>query len=137
MSPNHLALFLGLGFSMTGVFAFADSETFFGLLGEHYGAFNKHFVKDAGLSFLSCGVLLLLSTVLKVWQVPLVLGGSLFVTLHGVFHIHMLLMGMAPTGWDVAKELFVIILPSALTFVLFVWVMWLHRQKQKMARLTQ
>lgn len=120
MNLNFLAIFLGSAFAATGIFAFASSETFFGLLGNYYGAFNNHFVKDAGIAFLSSGCLILLSTKFMEWCVPLTLGGALFIMLHGVFHVQMLLVGMAPTTMDVAKEVLLIISPSLLTALLLV-----------------
>jgi hypothetical protein len=118
MKLNILAVILGIGFTVTGIFAFACPETFFGLLGKYYGAFNNHFVKDAGIAFFSAGCLILLSTRITKWCVPLTLGGSLFIILHGVFHVQMLAMGMAPTALDVAKEILIIISPSILTALL-------------------
>lgn len=118
MKLNILGIILGIGFTVTGIVAFASPETFFGLLGDYYGAFNNHFVKDAGIAFFSAGCLLLLSTRIPQWCVPLTLGGSLFIILHGVFHVQMLVMGMAPTALDVAKELFIIISPSIFTALL-------------------
>jgi hypothetical protein len=120
MKLNILAVILGVGFTATGIFAFACPETFFGFLGEYYGDFNNHFVKDAGIAFFSAGCLLLLSIRITQWCVPLTLGGSLFIILHGVFHIQMLVMGMAPTALDVAKELLIIISPSIFTALLLV-----------------
>ena len=118
MKLNILTIILGIGFTVTGIFAFACPETFFGLLGKYYGAFNNHFVKDAGIAFFSAGCLILLSTRITKWCVPLTLGGSLFIILHGVFHVQMLAMGMAPTALDVAKEILIIISPSILTALL-------------------
>ena len=128
MKLNILAVILGIGFAVTGIFAFASSETFFGLLGDYYGAFNSHFVKDAGIAFLSAGCLLLLSTRITKWCVPLTLGGSLFIILHGLFHIQMLIMGMAPTALDVAIELFIIISPSVLAALLLILRIREHSQ---------
>jgi len=118
MNLNIFAAILGLAFSATGVFAFSYPETFFGLLGDYYGVFNNHFVKDAGIAFFSAGCLLLLSIKMQKWSVPLTLGGSLFIILHGIFHVQMLAMGMAPTALDVAKELLIIISPSLFTALL-------------------
>jgi len=118
MKLNIFAAILGLAFTATGLFAFSCPETFFGLLGDYYGAFNLHFVKDAGIAFFSAGCLLLLSIKIPKWSVPLTLGGSLFIILHGVFHVQMLAMGMAPTALDVAKEVLIIISPSVFTALL-------------------
>jgi len=118
MLLNILALILGAGFAATGVFAFLFSEIFFSLLGTYYGTFNNHFVKDAGIAFLTSGSLILLSLKLTQWKLPLTLGGALFIILHGVFHMNMLAMGMAPTAMDVAKEILIIISPSILTAIL-------------------
>jgi hypothetical protein len=128
MKLNILAVILGIGFTVTGIFAFACPETFFGLLGKYYGAFNNHFVKDAGIAFFSAGCLILLSIRITKWCVPLTLGGSLFIILHGVFHVQMLAMGMAPTALDVAKEILIIISPSILTALLLVLRIREHSQ---------
>lgn len=120
MKLNIFAIILGVGFTATGIFAFAFPEIFFGFLGEYYGDFNYHFVKDAGIAFFSAGCLLLLSTRIPQWCVPLTLGGSLFIMLHGMFHIQMVAMGMAPTVLDLAKELLIIISPSIFTAILLV-----------------
>ena len=120
MKLNIFAAILGLGFTITGIFAFTYPESFFGLLGDYYGAYNNHFVKDAGIAFFSSGCLLLLSIKIMKWALPLTLGGSLFIILHGVFHIQMLVMGMAPTALDVAKEILIIISPSIFTLLLLV-----------------
>jgi hypothetical protein len=123
-----LAIVLGVAFTVTGIFAFASSEVFFGLLGNYYGTFNNHFVKDAGIAFFSAGCLLILSTRIAQWCVPLTLGGSLFIILHGVFHIQMLVMGMAPTALDVTKEILIIISPSIFTALLLVLRLREHSQ---------
>jgi hypothetical protein len=120
MKLNILAIILGIGFTVTGIFAFVSPETFFGLLGEYYGAFNNHFVKDAGIAFFSAGCLLLLSTRIPKWCVPLTLGGALFIIFHGLFHAQMLVMGMVSTATDLAIEILIIISPSVLTLVLLI-----------------
>jgi hypothetical protein len=120
MKLNIFSVILGTGFAATGLFAFSAPETFFGLLGDYYGTFNNHFVKDAGIAFFSAGCLLLLSARVAEWCVPLTLGGSLFIILHGVFHMQMLVMGMAPTALDVAIEIVIIISPSIFTALLLV-----------------
>jgi hypothetical protein len=129
MKLDILAVILGVGFTVTGIFAFACPETFFGLLGDYYGAFNSHFVKDAGIAFFSAGCLLLLSTRIAQWCVPLTLGGSLFIILHGVFHMQMLVMGMVSTATDLAIEILIIISPSVLTAVLLILRIREHSRK--------
>jgi hypothetical protein len=128
MKLNILTVILGIGFAVTGIFAFVFPETFFGLLGDYYGAFNSHFVRDSGIAFFSAGSLLLLSIRITKWCVPLTLGGSLFIILHGVFHIQMLVMGMVPTVLDVAKEILFIISPSIFTAFLLVLRIREHSQ---------
>lgn len=128
MKLNLLAVILGAAFTATGVFAFSCPEVFFSLLGDYYGAFNRHFVQDAGIAFFSAGGLLLLSTKVPDWSVPLTLGGSLFIIFHGLFHVQMLTMGMAPTSLDVAKELIIIISPSVLTALLLALRIKEHRK---------
>jgi hypothetical protein len=128
MKLNILTVILGIGFAVTGIFAFVSPETFFGLLGDYYGTFNSHFVRDSGIAFFSAGSLLLLSIRITKWCVPLTLGGSLFIILHGVFHIQMLVMGMVPTVLDVAKEILIIISPSIFTAFLLVLRIREHSQ---------
>jgi len=118
MRTNILAALLAFGFSATGLFAFFLPEHFFNLLPSYYGSLNIHFVKDAGLSFLSSGLLLTLSLTYAKWRIPLTLGGILFVFLHGLFHAQMLINGMASTFTDLAVEIIVIIIPSVLAFTL-------------------
>jgi hypothetical protein len=120
VKTNILAAILGLGFTATGVLAFFFPEVFFNLLPSYYGTFNYHFVKDAGIAFFSSGTLLLLSLKFVQWQAPLTLGGALFVGLHGLFHIQMLVAGMASRPVDIATEVFVIISPAVLTVFLLV-----------------
>jgi hypothetical protein len=115
VKTNALTAVLGLGFLAAGLFAFFSPAVFFGLLGDYYGTFNYHFVKDAGIAFFSSGALLMLSLRIIEWQLPLTLGGTLFVGLHGVFHLQMLLMGMATTPADIAFEVLVVISPAALS----------------------
>ena len=120
MKTNILATILGFGFLFTGLFAFFYPFEFFSLLSDYYGTFNYHFVKDAGIAFFSSGSLLLLSLRFIEWRLPLTLGGALFVVLHGVFHVQMLIMGMATTTADIAFEVLVVISPSVLAALLLV-----------------
>jgi len=115
MKVNGLTGALGLGFLLTGLFAFLLPEVFFNLLPDYYGQINIHFIKDAGISFFSSGTLLLLSLVVKKWQIPFAIGGALFVFLHALFHIQMLLGGMAPTLLDKVIEITVIVSPGLLS----------------------
>ena len=111
---------MGIGFFVTGLFAFFYPFEFFSLLGDYYGTFNYHFVKDAGIAFISSGSLLLLSLRFIEWRLPLTLGGALFVVLHGVFHLQMLITGMATTLADIAFEVLVVISPSVLAAILLI-----------------
>lgn len=135
MHLNILTLVLGFGFSAAGLFAFILPATFFGLLGDYYGEFNYHFVKDAGIAFFSSGLLILLSQWVAMWRLPLLFGGALFVTLHGVFHIQMLFMGMAPTFLDIVVEIFVIIGPAVLTAALLVLRVRQYAQMERAKKL--
>ena len=119
MKTNILAVVLGVSFTITGIVAFFLPQAFFDQLPDYYGVFNLHFVKDAGLAFFSSGTLILLSIRLKKWCVPLTLGGVMFVVLHGLFHIQMLLMGMAPAIADKITEIAIVIFPSLLAALLF------------------
>ena len=114
MKVNSLTCALGLGFLLTGLFAFFQPTMFFNLLPDYYGQINIHFIKDAGISFFSSGTLLLLSLAVKKWQIPFAIGGALFVLLHAIFHIQMLFAGMAPNWLDKAIEIVVIVSPGLL-----------------------
>ena len=120
MKTNILNAVLGFGFLVTGLFAFFYPSEFFSLLGDYYGTFNYHFVKDAGIAFISSGSLLLLSLRFIEWRLPLTLGGALFIVLHGVFHVQMLIQGMATTPADIAFEVLVVISPSVLSAILLI-----------------
>ena len=120
MKTNLLAGILGLGFMIIGLLAFFASERFFDSLGTYYGTFNNHFVKDAGISFFCSGALLLSSIQLEQWRIPLTIGGAMFIVLHGLFHVQMLIMGMAPTGSDLIREIAIVITPAVLTFALVI-----------------
>jgi len=120
VKTNILTSVLGFGFFVTGLFAFFYPLEFFSLLGDYYGTFNYHFVKDAGIAFLSSASLLLLSLRFVEWRLPLTLGGALFVVLHGIFHVQMLIMGMATAPADIAFEVLVVISPSALAALLLI-----------------
>ncbi len=120
MKTNILTSVLGFGFFVTGLFAFFYPFEFFSLLGDYYGSFNYHFVKDAGIAFFSSGSLLLLSLRFIEWRLPLTLGGAWFVVLHGVFHVQMLLGGMATDPADIAFEVLIVISPSVLTAILLI-----------------
>ena len=120
MKTNILTLVLGFGFFVTGLFAFFLPLAFFSLLGDYYGTFNFHFVKDAGIAFISSGSLLLLSLRFIEWRLPLTLGGALFVVLHGLFHLQMLIMGMATAPADIAFEVLVVISPAVLAALLLI-----------------
>lgn len=127
MKTNILTGILGAIFLATGLAAFFASEQFFASIGNYYGDYNAHFVKDAGISFFSAGVLLILSLRIPKWRVPLTLGGALWIMLHGCFHIQMLLMGMFPTAADTVKEIALVITPAALTGL----VLYLRVKEQK------
>lgn len=118
MKTDSLTVVLGTFFLLTGLYAFFLPETFFNSIGDYYGIYNLHFVKDAGISFFGSGLLLLAALKYRQWQVPLTLGGAMFVVLHGLFHMQMLLMGMVPTGADIAREIALVITPAALTALL-------------------
>jgi hypothetical protein len=120
VKTNILTAILGVSFLFTGLFAFLYPVEFFSLLGDYYGTFNYHFVKDAGIAFFSSGSLLLLSLRFIEWRLPLTLGGVLFVVLHGVFHLQMLIMGMATDPADISFELLVVISPSVLAAILLI-----------------
>jgi len=118
MKLNALTLVLTLAYSVAGLLAFFDAAWFFSLLGDYYGVFNLHFVKDAGLALISSGLLLGLSLFNTPSRFAYAFAGALFVVLHGIFHIQMLASGMVESYIDITKEVVVIILPALATLIL-------------------
>lgn len=118
MKTNILNAVLSVLFIATGIVAFFLSERFFNAIGDYYGTFNLHFVKDAGISYFSSGTLLLMALRNKAWRVPLTIGGAMFIVLHGLLHVQMLIMGMVPTAAGIGNEIAMVIVPAALTGVL-------------------
>lgn len=84
---------------------------------EYYGLFNNHFIKDAGLAFLSSGILLVFALFRESERLVYSFCASIFVVLHGLFHIQMLLGGMVP-GEYVAYELMQVVIPAFVLLVL-------------------
>ena len=48
------------------------------------------------------------------------LGGALLITLHGLFHLQMVLAGKASRPVDIASEIIVTISPTVLTLILLI-----------------
>ena len=112
---------LAIFYFSSGVALYFFSQQIFESLPEYYGAYNAHFVKDAGLAFSSSAILLLLAIINKPQRLVYSFSASLFVVLHGLFHIQMLLAGMVP-GEYLGYELIQIILPASVLFGLVVLI---------------
>lgn len=78
---------LALAWSMTGLFIFAQPETFYELVPglSAMGPFNSHFVRDVGLAFLASGALLGWGT--RMGTPAIALAGVLWPLLHAFFHV--------------------------------------------------
>jgi hypothetical protein len=80
------------------------------------GAFNQHFIRDIGLAYITCGMILGLA-----WHFPsgrwlAALAGALWLTLHGAFHVWELLTGIG------APHVFWMDAPGVLGPPLMVWI---------------
>ncbi len=80
------------------------------------GAFNPHFIRDIGLAYLTCGIVLGYA-----WHFPsgrwlAALAGALWLTLHGAFHVWELLTGIG------AQHVFWMDAPGVLGPPLLIWI---------------
>ena len=119
-----LLALLALQFLATGYAIYFHSQEFFDSLPDYYGQFNVHFVKDAGLAFLSSGIMFAAAVFSKKYRPAFSIGGALFVVFHGIFHVCMLMMGMVPEGFYgseisgvIAPALFTLLVVSAVCLV--------------------
>lgn len=108
---------LALFYSVTGIALYFFPEPTFSALPVYYGVFNLHFIKDAGLAFLSSGVMLCAATINLSGRVNFACCAALFVVLHGLFHVQMLFSGMIP-GDFIAYEFMQVILPALFLLIL-------------------
>ena len=115
---KKLIFSFGIIYAAIGVFAYVAPHSFFNLLGPYYGVFNYHFVKDAGIAYFSSGVLMVASSKSLQWRCPFLIGGAMFITLHGLFHVQMLVSGMIADSGAILKELAFIIIPALIVFAL-------------------
>ncbi|MGB0970240.1 MAG: hypothetical protein ACPGVG_04665 [Mycobacterium sp.] len=109
-------LFLG-----TGLALLFNSRSIFDGLPDYYGAFNNHFVKDAGLAYLSSGTMLAIAVFHRRLRSAFAACGALFVVLHGIFHIVMVANGMVPSAYLI-DEIVSVIGPAVLTLTVVVLV---------------
>ena len=121
-----LLVVLSLFYLASGIALYFFSQLTFDSMPAYYGAFNNHFVKDAGLAFLSSGILLVFALLREKQRYIYSFCASIFVVLHGLFHVQMLLSGMVP-GEYTAYELAQVIIPA---FVLFVLVGVIHGEQK-------
>ncbi|MEM8560922.1 MAG: hypothetical protein AAGF57_01740 [Pseudomonadota bacterium] len=108
---------LAIVYLFSGLALLFFSKTMFDSLPVYYGVFNGHFVKDAGLAFMSSGILLFIAVLRAEQRLLFSFSASLFVVLHGLLHIQMLVTGMVPSTY-ITYELLQIILPAALLLLL-------------------
>lgn len=101
----------------SGIVLYFFPQQTFDSLPAYYGVFNSHFVKDAGLAFLSSGLLLVLSVTRRNERFLFCFCASIFVVLHALFHLHMLYKGMVP-GEYLSYELLQVLLPALVLFIL-------------------
>ena len=124
-----IGLLLGLMsffYLASGIALFFFSQLTFDTMPSYYGVFNNHFIKDAGLAFTSSGILLAFALFRERDRLIFSFSASLFVVLHGLFHIQMLLGGMVPREY-LAYEVMQVIVP---VFVLLVLVGLIYFRKK-------
>lgn len=112
-----LLILMALVFTLSGLNFYFNSEAAFSGLPSYYGVFNNHFVKDAGIAFTCSGIMLGLGAFNRRSRLIFVFCGSLFVVLHGLFHVSMLLKGMVPSEFY-PLEFGGVIGPAFITLVL-------------------
>lgn len=113
-----------LFYTASGIVLYFLPERTFDSLPGYYGAFNLHFVKDAGLAFLSSGLMLVLALLMPALRLVFAFCASLFVELHALFHLQMVLSGMVPSQYY-SYEVLQIFLPA---LVLLAAVLLLYKR---------
>ena len=116
------ALLYGLSglFMLTGVYLLFLPMHFYenvpGVAG--MGAFNLHFIMDAGLAFLASGALVFWGTRRK--NAALIMAGALWPSLHAILHLQMWVMRGFVLDVVAFSDFFGLVLPAALTM----WAGW-------------
>jgi hypothetical protein len=80
------------------------------------GAFNQHFIRDIGLAYLTCGMLLGYAARFPSGRWLAAVAGVLWLTLHGAYHVWELFSGVG------AQHVFWIDAPGVLGPPLMVWI---------------
>ncbi len=80
------------------------------------GAFNQHFVRDIGLAYITCAMVLGYAAWFPFGRWLAALAGALWLTLHGAFHVWELLTGIG------AQHVFWMDAPGVLGPPLMVWL---------------
>jgi hypothetical protein len=80
------------------------------------GAFNQHFVRDIGLAYITCAMVLGYAARFPSGRWLAALAGALWLTLHGAFHVWELLAGIG------AQHVFWMDAPGVLGPPLMVWI---------------
>jgi hypothetical protein len=83
---------------------------------QHTGHFNQHFIRDIGLAYLTCGIVLAYAARFPSGRWLAALAGVLWLTLHGAFHVCELLTGIG------APHVFWMDAPGVLGPPLMVWI---------------
>lgn len=115
--PIFFVGILGLAYLVSGALIFFFPLFFYEILGNYYGPFSEHFIKDSGLAFSASGMLLLYRSKSSLHlTIHTKASGNLFLLFHSLFHLEMLLRDHHP--WNPFFELFIIILPPFLILLL-------------------
>ena len=79
------------------------------------GAFNQHFIRDIGLAYITCGIMLGYAARFPSGRWLAALAGALWLTMHGAFHVWELLRGIG------AQHNFWMDAPGVIVPALLVW----------------
>ena len=121
---------LAVFYLASGIALYFHPMQTFDSLPSYYGEFNHHFVKDAGLAFTSSAILLFLAVFKRRERLIYSFSASLFVVLHGLFHVQMLLSGMVPKAY-LGDELVQVIAPAMLLLGLVVVIYARQRHRDE------
>jgi hypothetical protein len=123
--PDVLDRLVQIMISLTALFCLANGgsmvwnpHTWYQLLPtvQATGAFNQHFIRDIGLAYVTCGIMLIYAAWFPSGRWLAAFAGALWLTMHGAFHVWELLTGIG------AQHNFWMDAPGVLVPPLLVWI---------------
>jgi len=122
-----IILLLAVNHLLTGVVIFVMPQWFYGTVPgvAELGPFNLHFIRDAGLAYAACGLLLALGWHRRDYL--LCIAGCTWICFHALFHAHMWVARGMPADLVAWVNLFGVQLPAWLPLVMAV-LLWRSRE---------